>query len=99
VGHDWKVETIVDPGASPAATPPAGRAAPEPPSPRPPSPPPAAPSDTPAAEPVDKAPARPDEEPDQGARPDDTDAESGLDGAQLLQEALGAQVIQEIPHQ
>jgi len=37
---------------------------------------------------------------DGGARPDDADAESsGLDGAQLLQEALGAQVIEEIPHQ
>jgi hypothetical protein len=45
----------------------------------------------PPAEPVD---------PDGGARHDDTDAESsGLDGAQLLQEALGAQVIDEIPHQ
>jgi hypothetical protein len=39
-------------------------------------------------------------DPDGGARHDDTDAESsGLDGAQLLQEALGAQVIDEIPHQ
>ena len=37
---------------------------------------------------------------DGGARPDDADAESsGLDGTQLLQEALGAQVIEEIPHQ
>ena len=37
---------------------------------------------------------------DGGARPDDDDAESsGLDGAQLLQQALGAQVIEEIPHQ
>jgi hypothetical protein len=38
-------------------------------------------------------------EADGGARPDDTDDESsGLDGTQLLQEALGAQVIEEIPH-
>jgi hypothetical protein len=38
-------------------------------------------------------------EPDGGARPDDSDAESsGLDGAQLLHEALGAEVIEEIPH-
>ena len=50
--------------------------------------------------------ARDDSAPDQpadsdgGARPDDDDAESsGLDGAQLLQQALGAQVIEEIPHQ
>src|SRR4029079_10134851 len=39
-------------------------------------------------------------ESDGGARPDDADAESsGLDGAQLLQEALGAQDIEEIPRQ
>ena len=43
---------------------------------------------------------RPPADSDGGARPDDADAESsGLDGAQLLQEALGAQVIEEIPHQ
>jgi hypothetical protein len=37
---------------------------------------------------------------DGGARHDDIDAETtGLDGAQLLQEALGAEVIEEIPHQ
>ena len=31
---------------------------------------------------------------------DDTDADSsGIDGAKLLQEALGAEVIDEIPHQ
>jgi hypothetical protein len=43
-------------------------------------------------------PGEPDE-PDGGARHDDTDAESsGLDSTQLLQEALGAQVIEEIPH-
>ena len=48
---------------------------------------------------ADRAAAAP-PEPDDGARPDDTDAESsGLDGAQLLAEALGAQVIEEIPHQ
>ena len=38
-------------------------------------------------------------EADGGARADDIDAESdGLDGAELLQQALGAQVIEEIPH-
>jgi hypothetical protein len=36
---------------------------------------------------------------DEGARPDDADAEpAGLAGAQLLHEALGAEVIEEIPH-
>ena len=146
VGHDWRIETIVDPGADPEASPPPsasgsagppGRTAghdlgssptPEPgtsepgtsdpgtsmppdwarpgPDDRAPEPPPA---DRPSAsarqaiaatrgsrsdaspEPVDD---------DGGARPDDSDAESsGVDGAQLLQEALGAQVIEEIRHQ
>jgi DNA polymerase-3 subunit gamma/tau len=80
VGHDWQVETIVDPGAvadgpPAAATPAAGRPAAPPP-------------------PADEA------LPEGGARHDDDDAESaGLDGAELLQQALGAQVIEEIPHQ
>jgi DNA polymerase-3 subunit gamma/tau len=139
VGHDWQIQTIVDPGAEPEASRPTDRAA-EPPA-QPPDQPPARPTagqqlgQSPASEPsVADAPdwARSDEtaevgqpspsasareaiaptrqggsrddasEPgdtDGGARPDDTDAESsGLDGAQLLQEALGAQVIEEIPH-
>jgi DNA polymerase-3 subunit gamma/tau len=128
VGHDWRVETIVDPGADPEAAAP-------PPAPAAEAPAPVAEAD-PVAEPVTSAPtepppfARPEspaESPsatarqaiaptratgrdeaspaaaadsDGGARPDDADAESsGLDGAQLLQEALGAQVIEEIPHQ
>jgi DNA polymerase III subunit gamma/tau len=134
VGHDWRVETIVDPGANPdAAAPPAERAA----SPagqvsRPDAseaPDRTQPSDAEAsaaapelesdpASPVERpsASARqaiattrgagsPDDtatpaEPDDGAHPDDTDAESaGLDSTQLLQQALGAQVIEEIPHQ
>ena len=141
VGHDWRVETIVDPGAEPATSVPPRRA-PEPatPSPEPVTqapdwarpegtPPDATPTDTtttegtppettttedaPSEHPSASAreaiaasrgagPAAPAEpaEPDDGARPDDTDAESsGLDGAQLLEEALGAQVIEQIPHQ
>ena len=124
VGHDWRVETIVDPGADPeAAPPPAAPVASAPVEPAPAAEP--APADSTEPPPV----ARPDppvESPsttarqaiaptriagrdegapqagdsDGGARPDDADAESsGLDGAQLLQEALGAQVIEEIPHQ
>jgi DNA polymerase-3 subunit gamma/tau len=136
VGHDWRIDTIIDPGAEPPTTlstpgrPVAGGSStPEPVAD------PAASSSTqpaagPAAGPVTEAPdwarsdpkpaephpsasareaiaagreggepARP-PEPDDGARPDDTDMESsGLDGAQLLQEALGAQVIEQIPHQ
>ena len=104
VGHDWRVETIVDPGADPeAATPPPSRPA-EPvaqapgPQPVPPSTPESAASETPDPRPAGER-AKP-VEADGGARPDDTDDESsGRDGAQLLQEALGAQVIEEIPHQ
>ncbi len=38
-------------------------------------------------------------DPEGGARHDDADESAGLDGAELLQQALGAQVIEEIPHQ
>jgi DNA polymerase-3 subunit gamma/tau len=135
VGHDWRVETIVDPGAEPAAAPPPAAAAPARPAGDPPSSPEpttseapdwAQPASAPAEESAgsaEEAPAteRPsasareaiaatraraaDEQaepadPDGGARHDDTDAESsGLDGAQLLADALGAEVIDEIPHQ
>src|SRR4051794_1461388 len=133
VGHDWRVETIVDPGANPdLAAPPPASAFPAPPeaATQPRTDPPEAPgwaqppagdsaapesgSVTDATPPVERpsasarqaiaatrgvggsgdsedraAPA----DPDGGARADDTDAESaGLDGTQLLQQALGAQV-------
>jgi DNA polymerase-3 subunit gamma/tau len=137
VGHDWRVETIVDPGADPEAAPPPPARSLEPTTPpsepaghqlgSPASPEPGtsappdwargeaeAPAGPPAGRPSDSAreaiaatrvagqsgePAQ-QLEADGGARPDDSDADSsGLDGAQLLQEALGAQVIEEIPHQ
>ncbi len=122
VGHDWRVETIVDPGADPEAAPPppaaekqpratdgepAAAAPVEPPPFAQPAPPAESPSATArqAIAPTrtagsdDAAPEAPADS-DGGARPDDADAESsGLDGTQLLQEALGAQVIEEIPHQ
>jgi DNA polymerase-3 subunit gamma/tau len=122
VGHDWRVETIVDPGAEPAAAPPPATpvaAAPAveasasaPPevideTPTAPGPSTESPSTT-ARQAIaatrtsgreESAPEPPGDS-DGGARPDDDDAESsGLDGAQLLQQALGAQVIEEIPHQ
>jgi hypothetical protein len=56
----------------------------------------------PGADPAPDAVAEPPapSDPDGGARRDDTDDESaGLDSTQLLAEALGAQVIEEIPHQ
>jgi DNA polymerase III subunit gamma/tau len=122
VGHDWRVETIVDPGAQPAAAPPPpAESAPPPPSeradatdarasveptPAPVEPPawvePASASARQAISPTrtqgesEAAPV----DTEGGARADDADAEAtGLDGAQLLQEALGAEVIEEIPHQ
>jgi DNA polymerase-3 subunit gamma/tau len=122
VGHDWRVETIVDPGADPEAAPPppvpaakasapAAQPAPAAPTEPPPFARPEPPAESPSATarqaiaptrtsgPDDAAPAAAADS-DGGARPDDADAESsGLDGAQLLQEALGAQVIEEIPHQ
>jgi DNA polymerase-3 subunit gamma/tau len=138
VGHDWRVETIVDPGAdpeaaappaapptsSPSATPPArpvgdqmgSPSTPEPGTSQPPDraepgqsadpTPPERPSAS-AREAIARTRGRTGEEetdtpvdPDGGARHDDTDAESsGLEGTKLLQEALGAQVIDEIPHQ
>ena len=136
VGHDWRIETIVDPGADPdaAARPASGSAqsgAPAGPhlgsasSPEPGTSVPRDPADADRAAPPTQPPAerpsasardaiaptraagpsgRPEgEEPPEdegGARADDSDMESsGLDGAQLLQEALGAQVIEKIPHQ
>ncbi len=133
VGHDWRVETIVDPGAEPAPSPsparradttpratPAGHQLGSPPVPEPGTsvPPDSTPpeSDQPSAQrpsasareaiastrgaDAKAGPARRVEgdAEDGGARDDDTDVESALDGAQLLQEALGAQVIDEIPH-
>jgi DNA polymerase-3 subunit gamma/tau len=138
VGHDWRVETIVDPGAEPESAPPqpsspveAARPSAQPAghqlgSPLSTEPGTSAPPDSAPAESASvPAPAteRPSAsarqalaktkggggadgeaseaaDPDGGARLDDTDAESsGVDGAKLLQEALGAQVIDEIPHQ
>jgi DNA polymerase III subunit gamma/tau len=126
VGHDWRVETIVDPGAQPAASPPpaatesspdAGATTPDPVRdaatetvsvPVPDEPPawvePPSASARQAISPT-RTQAQSDQEAtptdaDGGARHDDLDAETtGLDGAQLLQEALGAEVIEEIPHQ
>jgi DNA polymerase-3 subunit gamma/tau len=144
VGHDWRIETIVDPGADPEAsappartstTPPArpaghhlgGAPTPEPGTSAPGSPgvdtapdwartdaveevaesaPAAARASAPARQAI--APTRGSQvddsaaavDADGGARPDDSDAESsGVEGAELLQQALGAQVIEEIPHQ
>ncbi|MFN8190849.1 MAG: DNA polymerase III subunit gamma and tau [Nocardioidaceae bacterium] len=48
---------------------------------------------------ADEAPPEPGSDPDAAVDPDDPDVEtSGLTGAALLQQALGAEVIEEIPH-
>jgi DNA polymerase-3 subunit gamma/tau len=126
VGHDWQVETIVDPGAvvdgppppaakTPAPSKPAPPAASETAPPEPEEPETAPPDQVPEREsrsatarqaisptrttgPADAATTAP-ADPEGGARHDDDDESAGLDGAELLQQALGAQVIEEIPHQ
>jgi DNA polymerase III subunit gamma/tau len=136
VGHDWQVETIVDPGAvadvpTPPATsrpvpPPVAEAAPAEAAPAEAGPAQAEPqttepetteaastpdptqsrsasarqaiSPTRTTGPADAAATEP-TDPEGGARHDDADESTGLDGAELLQQALGAQVIEEIPHQ
>jgi DNA polymerase III subunit gamma/tau len=117
VGSDWKVETIVDPGAQPSATQSPVTPAPIPEAPTPPEPtvavePLATPSTT---DPAAVAAARdaiqqtrvPGKDPagdpraaaDAEAHPDDDDVDSSaLAGAELLQQHLGAEVIEEIKH-
>jgi DNA polymerase-3 subunit gamma/tau len=105
VGADWRIETIVDPGADASASPP-------------PAAPPAEPRPAPAAEPASDASeaareavraTRPGDEAaatdagpadaDSDAHRDDPDADSGeAGGAELLQRELGAEMIEEIPH-
>lgn len=150
MGADWRIETIVDPGADPEAAPP-------PAAQQPPAPAPAAPTEPPAPAPAPAAPGQaadappawadreppPDDEPpaegppaagpsssaaareaisptrtrsehdegggparpdwaaaDADARPDDLDADhDSLAGPELLARELGAEVIEEIPHQ
>jgi DNA polymerase III subunit gamma/tau len=110
VGAEWKIETIVDPGAEAGAAPPPPT---EPATPAAPAAPlssePAEPAAPPVVEPEPPAPRRPrmadiQAEPEEFHDPDaavdrddaDVDAESG---AALLARELGAQVIEEIPHQ
>ena len=121
VGSDWKVETIVDPGAQPSATQSPVTPAPTPerahrrPSPRsrrrtgstgatPSTTDPAAvaaareaiqQTRVPGKDPADDPRAAADAE----AHPDDDDVDSSaLAGAELLQQHLGAEVIEEIKH-
>jgi DNA polymerase-3 subunit gamma/tau len=115
VGADWRIETIIDPGAradAPVVTAPAVAAEPAPE--REPAPP-AEPRrttdpDTIAAAREAIQQTRSGDEPraegpdwaaaDAEARPDDLDAdEQGMTTAELLQRELGAQMIEEIRHQ
>lgn len=115
VGADWKIDTIVDPGAQPEGTPTVTRAAvPEPapesapePAPKPEAPKPdvtaaarEAIQQTRSAD-APKAETGPDwAAADAEAHPEDVDAEhQGMSTAELLQRELGAQMIEEIRHQ
>ena len=117
VGSDWKVETIVDPGAQPSATQSPVTPAPTPDAPTPPEPTVAVepPATTSTTDPAAVAAAReaiqqtrvPGKDPagdpraaaDAEAHPDDDDVDSSaLAGAELLQQHLGAEVIEEIKH-
>ncbi|WP_139979250.1 DNA polymerase III subunit gamma and tau [Nocardioides litoris] len=142
IGADWRIETIIDPGATADAGPPP-TATPAPQARREPDPAPAAaPAPTAAPAPRDPAPPPPDEPPawldeepeppppgaqaaargairqtrpagerpradtssmeeaDAAASPDDLDADADQLGTDdLLARELGAQVIEEIPHQ
>jgi len=117
VGSDWKVETIVDPGAQPSATQSPVTPAPTPDAPTPPEPTVAVEplATTSTTDPAAVAAAReaiqqtrvPGKDPagdpraaaDADAHPDDDDVDSSaLAGAELLQQHLGAEVIEEIKH-
>ncbi len=90
IGHDWRVESIVDPSAQPGTEPqhtvtrPAvGGSQPE--------------AERTAAA-TDRSGRRP-APPDGGAHRDDADADDhGLGGAELLERELGASIIEEIKH-
>ena len=134
VGHDWRVETVLDPSATPTSAPrvttpavqPTQRTAEPPAQPASPDRPPAwvtePPEDAEAAPEPPRAQASPaavaaardaitDVRPmtehgdpmssaDAEVHPDDPDVDdSGMAPTELLQSTLGAQVIEEIPHQ
>lgn len=100
VGAEWRIETIIDPGATADAPVPPPRSEPVPVPPEPePEPEPPAPRRPRMAD-IQAASAEPEvvHDPDAAVDRDDADvdAESGAD---LLVRELGAQVIEEIPHQ
>ncbi|GAA1150427.1 hypothetical protein GCM10009606_31320 [Nocardioides aquiterrae] len=112
VGADWKIETIVDPGARAEGTPTVTKAAvPEPePEPAPPAPEPPRPDASSAAREAIQQTRTADAPQVEGgpdwaaadadAHPDDLDAEhQGMSTAELLQRELGAEMIEEIRHQ
>ncbi len=111
IGHDWQVETIIDPGADASTPPPAAAAPAADPAPNPrPSRPAADPGPDlrsareairPTRDGGEPPPVAPDlAEADASASPDDLDADTDdVAGADLLARELGAEVIEEIPHQ
>ena len=111
IGTDWRIETVVDPGAQPGDAPvrvtrpavqPVQEAADEPPPPPEDVPGPGVPGPPSAASRARQAvsePAEPPPDPDAEAHRDDREADdNGLDSTQLLERELGATVIEEIPH-
>jgi DNA polymerase-3 subunit gamma/tau len=102
VGTDWRVETILDPGATAGTTAPPAEAAPM--SAAEPVPPAAEPEPDPEP-PVSRRPRMADiqaeavtaHDPDEAVDLDDADVDAES-GAELLVRELGAQVIEEIPH-
>ncbi|HET6560430.1 MAG TPA: DNA polymerase III subunit gamma and tau [Marmoricola sp.] len=105
VGQEFTIDAIVDPSARPGTEPPLTVTRPAvsdapPPRERQPSPETTR-SAREAIQPTRAGgrPTRPEEEPvDSAAHRDDPDAEDVLDGAELLSQRLGAQVIEEIKH-
>ncbi len=111
VGADWAIEAIVDPGAQAPGEPPPADPSPVPADPSPvpadPSPVPSDPGAVDAARqairetrPAGQSAPAPERsvEADADAHPDDLEVTS-VDGAELLQRTLGAEIIEEIPHQ
>jgi DNA polymerase-3 subunit gamma/tau len=89
IGQEWRVDAIVDPSAQPGTEPAftVTRSAV-----------PAAQPDSRTSSPAPPPTSAPADATDEHAHRDDPPAEEALDTAELLSERLGAQVIEEIPH-
>lgn len=95
LGVDWRVECIMDQGVQPQGSTPASPAPRQQPPPRP------APTPEREREPEPEAYEPPPQYEDQyqGADPDDPVVDEAKSGTDLLQQALGAEVIEEVPNE